>query len=100
MATTPKTKIGHMACQSCGERIPVKQAANGTLNLSCPECDFTGYAKTGTDAHRKAMARITMIAAPAAPATQPAPKPAAKAAPAPAPTVAAAPVSKRNTVFG
>lgn len=98
MATTPKTKIGHMACPSCGEKIPVKQSPNGTLNLSCPECDYVAYAKQGTDAHRHAMRKITLLAAPAA-APAPVPKAPPKAAPA-APTMAAAPVSKRNTIFG
>ena len=98
MATTTKPRIGHTACPSCGEKMPVKQSPNGTLNLSCPECDYVAYAKTGTDAHRHAMKKITLLATPAAPAS-PAPKPAAKAAPA-APTMAAAPVTKRNTIFG
>lgn len=98
MATTLKTKIGHLPCLCCGERIPVKQAENGTLNLSCTECDFTGYAKVGTHAHRTMLGKISRLPESAAPA--PAPKPAAKPAPAPAPTMATAPVSKRNTIFG
>lgn len=81
MATAkPRAKIGHMACLCCGEKIPVKQADTGTLNLSCPECDFTGYVKPHTDAHRNVSRRVTLLAPPVlAPAE---PKPAAETKPA------------------
>ena len=97
MATKPKTKIGHMPCLCCGEKIPVKAAENGTLNISCPECDFTGYLRAGTDAHRKVSSRITRVAEPPEPA-----KPAAKAPAAQVPTAAPAPTAPtvRKTVFG
>jgi hypothetical protein len=99
MATTLKTKIGHLPCLCCGERVPVKQADNGTINLSCSDCDFTGYVKAGTHAHRVILGKISRLpeTAQPSPAQKPADKP---AAPAPAATMAAAPVSKRNTIFG
>lgn len=99
MKTTPKA-IGKMQCLCCGETITVKQADTGTVSVSCPDCDFSGYGKAGTDAHKKIMARVTLRAsaeptpAPAAP-----PVPAKKPAPAATPTPAPAPV-RRNTVFG
>ena len=88
--------IGKMACICCGEQITVKQADTGTISVTCPDCDFTGYGKTGTDAHRILMARVTRKAMPEPEPAAPAVKLAtAKPAPAPAP----APV-RRNTVFG
>ena len=95
MATTLKTKIGHMPCLCCSEKIPVKEAENGTLNLSCMECDFTGYVKRGTTAHAKIRARIVPVidSRPAAVSAPGAKTPIAA-------TLAASPVSKRNTIFG
>lgn len=92
--------IGKMACLCCGETITVKQADTGTVSVSCPDCDFSGYGKFGTDAHRKIMARVTLKAEgievqPTPAPAKPAPKPAA-----PAPRMADLPATKRNTVFG
>lgn len=95
--------IGKMPCLCCGETITVKQADTGTVSVSCPDCDFSGYGKVGTDAHRHIMGRVTLKAAPAIEAKpEPAPAPAArKTAPAPAPAPAqAAGTVRRNTVFG
>ena len=103
MKATPKA-IGKMPCMCCGEYITVKQADTGTVSVSCPDCDFSGYGKAGTDAHKIIMGKVTLkrpdtpaaIAAPAAPA------PAARKPTAPAsktaPAAPAAPV--RNTLFG
>lgn len=94
--------IGKMPCLCCGETITVKQADTGTLSLSCPDCDFSGYARAGTEAHRRTMKRITLRPDAAAPVPVPAPAPApARPAPAkPAPTMADLPATKRNTLFG
>lgn len=98
MASNFKPTIGNMACLSCARSIPIKQAENGTLDLSCKECDFTGYAKAGTEAHALAMGRVKLR-------EQPKPVPAAKAPPAPKtkPVPAGQPspeVIKKNTLFG
>lgn len=59
MATKLKNTVGTMACLCCGVSMPVKQAENGTLDLSCKDCDLSAYAKEGTAANRRALARIT-----------------------------------------
>ena len=95
--------IGKMSCLCCGETITVKQAETGTVSVSCPDCDFSGYGKVGTDAHRKIMARVTLKQAGIDVQPAPAPTPAAKPAPAkptPAPRMADLPTAKRHTVFG
>ncbi|KAI3589313.1 hypothetical protein D9X30_4896 [Cupriavidus sp. U2] len=82
MAIRPKTQIGTIPCLCCGQTVPVKEAENGTINLSCQWCDFPAYAKKGTEAHRRILANVKRpepVAAPvAAPAanTVPAPTPA------------------------
>jgi hypothetical protein len=90
----PTKAIGKMACLCCGEQITVKQSETGTLNVNCPDCDFSGYGKAGTDAHRAIFRRITLRPTPAQDASE-----SAKPAPRPAPAPAPAPV-KRNTIFG
>lgn len=45
-------KIGSMDCCVCGEVMPVRQNGRDTLNLSCPWCGHSSYAKGGTEAHR------------------------------------------------
>jgi hypothetical protein len=67
MATKVKTTIGTMRCLCCGESMPVKQAENGTLDLSCKNCDFSAYAKAGTEALRMALAKVTRRQAEPAP---------------------------------
>ena len=51
MAAKPKKFIGTFACLVCGVDIPVREAENGTLDVSCKYCDFPAYVKTGTEAH-------------------------------------------------
>jgi hypothetical protein len=100
--------IGKMACLCCGETITVKQADTGTVSVSCPDCDFSGYGKNGTEAHRKIMARVTLKAAGIDVQPAPAPKPAPAAPHAghrpasakPAPAMPSAAVIAKNTVFG
>lgn len=74
MASKLKPTIGRMACLCCGEPMPVKKADNGTLDLSCKECDFSAYAKAGTEAHAIAMKSIKLRAQ-EEPATEPPAKP-------------------------
>lgn len=52
MANEPSRKIGSMDCTVCGEVMPVRQNGRDTLNLSCPWCGHSSYAKGGTEAHR------------------------------------------------
>lgn len=52
MASEPSRKIGSMVCLVCGEVMPVRQNGRDTLNLSCPWCGYSSYAKGGTQAHR------------------------------------------------
>lgn len=89
--------IGKMQCLCCGETITVKQADTGTLSVSCPDCDFSGYGKTGTDSHRLIMRRVVRKAV----QDEPEPTPVARApASKPAPAPAAKPAPVRNTIFG
>ncbi len=52
MATKPSEVLGRIDCMVCGEDMPVKANLIGTLNLSCPWCSHSSYAKVGTQAHR------------------------------------------------
>ena len=96
--------IGKMPCLCCGEVLTVKQADTGTVSVSCPDCDFSGYGKAGNEAHRKIMARVTLKAPPAieqTPAAKPAPHAGHRPASAkPAPAMPSAEVIRKNTVFG
>jgi len=88
MAARPKNQVGTLPCLCCGERVPVKETESGTLNFSCPWCEFPGYAKVGTIANRRVRAAMTPLdtsPAPPAPADPPASDPAPAATPAPAP---------------
>lgn len=101
MATTPKTKFGHMACLGCGAKVVIKESATGTISGTCQECDLQHQARKHQDCYAHMLKKITREGGTGTlPAPAPAPKPAAKAAPVPAPTMAAATVSKRNTIFG
>jgi len=115
MATKPKAQVGVIECRCCKRDIPVREAENGTLNVSCGWCDFSAYAKASTEANKVIRAQMKgreggdplplvlrepAPAAPPQPAPQPAPAPAPKpAAPAPAPTPKPAPPPRR-TVWG
>lgn len=110
MAAKPKTQLGVIACRCCQRDIPVRAAENGTLNVSCGWCDFSAYAKAGTEANRLIRGQMAPAADPLplvlrepepkaaapAPAAPPAtPKPAA-----PAPTPKPAPAPVKRTIFG
>lgn len=108
--------IGRMACLCCGEQITVKQADTGTVNVTCPDCDFSGYGKAGTEAHQRIMDRVTFKKLNDQPAIKLPPvatrgpmqeiKPAAPhaghrtAASKPAPAMPSAEVIRKNTLFG
>lgn len=51
MVTKVSRTLGDIDCLACGEKIPVKENEAGTLNLSCPWCGLSAYAKAGTEAH-------------------------------------------------
>lgn len=90
MAIRPKTQIGTIDCLCCGHEVPVKAADNGTINLSCPWCDFPAYAKVGTEAHKLISKRMKAITLPI---------PDDKKPPAP-PRQEPAPAKKSATIFG
>ena len=97
MATKPKNQVGTMECRCCHRHIPVREADTGTLNVSCQWCDFSAYAKHGTEAARIIRAQMTAREGDAlplvktAPEPQPTPTPAAPPVKTPAPTPAPAP---------
>ena len=59
-----RTNAGTIGCLCCGETIPVKEKENGTLSVSCPWCDFSAYARPGTQAHGLISAKIKRAPAP------------------------------------
>ncbi|WP_042301741.1 hypothetical protein [Paraburkholderia kururiensis] len=71
-----KTVIGTATCHCCGREIPVKRSETGTLDMSCQWCDLPMYAKAGTEAHKRLMERVTLIAEPDPDPTHPEPVPA------------------------
>lgn len=89
-------RIGFTACGCCGNpEASISRTATGTLSLTCHRCEFSGFAKVGTKAHRLTNAAMTMDEDDAAasmpisePQTAKAPK-AAKAPPTPTPPRAA-----------
>lgn len=46
-----KLNIGKMECETCGNRVTVKQNELGTLSYRCDECDAAPYAKAGSKQH-------------------------------------------------
>lgn len=84
MATEPTKTVGKIDCICCGQLIPVRQNGRDTLNISCPWCGLSAYAKGGTESHRTINGWLRKDAAPeAAPAA-----PAAPGAPGAGPLVA------------
>lgn len=57
-----KTKVGKMACESCGEAVVVKQNERGTLSYRCDECDAAPYARPGTGQHERWRLKIGQAA--------------------------------------
>lgn len=53
-----KTKVGKMACESCGEPVIVKQNELETLSYRCDECDAAPYARVGTGQHKRWLEKV------------------------------------------
>lgn len=85
MAKEPSRTIGKIDCMVCGEEMPVRQNGRDTLNLSCPWCGHSSYAKGGTGAHQIVSTWLRKDAA----VVDPAPVADPVAVPAPAPVPAA-----------
>lgn len=90
-------RIGHVPCACPGCANPeasVSRTATGTLSVSCHRCEYSGFAKMGTKAHRLTLAAMTPDEdADEGTAT------AAKPPKASAPPAAAPEPKKRNSVF-
>ena len=71
--TEAKTKLGKRPCPVCGESVHVRANAAGTISITCSECDFSGFAKKGTDAARRLTPASSAPAAPGAPTPPPTP---------------------------
>lgn len=88
-----KEKLGRIPCEGCGHPVVLKKNEAGTLTINCDECDTSSFAKKGTAAAARWLAKL-----PAAQAPEPVPKAPAqdapKPAPAPAPVPAPEPVPK------
>lgn len=54
--------IGEMQCLACSRTIIVKPTGAAGLNVSCPHCDFSGYAKSGTEAVKKLEPKVKRYA--------------------------------------
>lgn len=61
-----KVKKGEGSCPACGERIVWRESDSGALSCFCQDCDFQGYAKSGTESKRLILASIGAQATPAA----------------------------------
>lgn len=100
-------RIGWTKCGCCGNtEAAISRTGTGTLSLSCHKCQFSGFAKAGTKAHRLVLADMTpddeaepdqvkIVCRPADPKVQQKtakPAPAAELTPAPAP-------KKQSSVF-
>jgi len=77
MVTEASRKVGSIDCCMCGESMPVRENGRGTLNLSCPWCGHSSYAKPGTEAHRIASGWLRKDAPASAPEAAPEATPAA-----------------------
>lgn len=72
-----RAAAGKGRCAMCGEPVTWRKNDSGTLSYFCQDCDFQGYAKNGTLAHRYAMEEIEKCGGKK-------PEPSPKPAPAPA----------------
>lgn len=53
-------RIGYTSCGCCGNpEASISRTATGTLSLTCHRCEFSGFAKVGTKAHRLTTAAMT-----------------------------------------
>jgi hypothetical protein len=54
-------RIGFTQCGCCGNpEAAVSRTATGTLSITCHKCEFSGFAKNGTRAHRLVTAALTL----------------------------------------
>lgn len=75
-------RIGSVPCPvpGCGNQdASVSETPAGTLHISCHRCQISGYAKTGTRAHRLLKQAVTLDDDAATPAENQPAKPAPKA---------------------
>ena len=54
----PRESLGAIPCYCCRREIPVKKSTGGSLSVSCPWCDFSAYAKEGTEAYRDIVSKL------------------------------------------
>ncbi|MTV36273.1 hypothetical protein [Duganella radicis] len=66
-----KTKLGRIPCDCCGHLTVLKQNEAGTLTMGCDECDVSSFAKKGTAAAGRWLAKLPPAETPPAPAEQP-----------------------------
>lgn len=67
-----KAKLGKIACPVCAEPGHLRENAQKTLSFSCPECDFSAFAKHGTAAADRLRAMLPKE--PTSPETKPTPE--------------------------
>lgn len=91
-----KIQAGTGPCLACGQTIPYKLADSGALSVCCPWCDFSGYARAGTQARRIIEPKMTLAAAAQVPAVVP---PAPVADPVSGLPVPPAPKKKTATIW-
>lgn len=65
--------VGDAPCLACGREIPIKENDKGTHSWCCTWCDFSAYAKKGTEALTRLLKRMKPRAAPA-PSSDPSPE--------------------------
>jgi transposase-like protein len=85
----PSRLIGKIDCPVCSEELPVRQNGRDTVNLSCPWCGLSAYAKGGTQAHGIVTGWIRKEEGTQAQQVKPA-----------APKAPAAPAGNPETIFG
>lgn len=86
MAKT-REQVGEAPCLVCAQAVPVKKSEGGSLSFSCPWCDFSAYAKPGTQAYSILAPRVKVKASEAPEVLQVQTEKKADASPAPAPVV-------------
>lgn len=77
-----KTNLGKIPCPECGDSTALKQNEAGTLTLACQECDLSCFAKKGSGAAKRWLAKLPKepVPQPGEPKLDPATKQAPKAA--------------------
>lgn len=58
------SQVGTMKCLVCDQEMPVKGNDKQTISVSCPWCDFSGYAKKGAQAHGLLLKKVKLAPAP------------------------------------